>query len=197
MPSPVNASIDAEAILRDTFGAGSRRFEIVRRHGEQVAGRALRVAAGLDAALMDTAFVYEAAMLHDIGILMTATPQLDCHGQHPYIRHGVLGRRMLEDRGLPRHAMVCERHVGIGITIEEIKTRSLPLPVRDMRPVTIEEELVSYADKFYSKANGGPEKAKSIPEIVQKLKKYGQPQVETFIRWAARFEGLVLNQDDD
>jgi uncharacterized protein len=195
MPSTINAPIDAEAILRDTFGAGSRRFEIVRRHGEQVAGRALQVAAGLDTVPLDTTFLHEAAMLHDIGIAMTATPQLDCHGPHPYIRHGVLGRRMLEEHGLPRHALVCERHVGVGISIDEIRKRNLPLPVRDMRPVTIEETLICYADKFYSKTNGGSPSAKTIPEVARHLQKYGRRQVATFIRWAARFEDVVLDPD--
>ena len=193
MPSPVIAPIDAETILRDTFGAGSRRYEIVRRHGEQVADRALRMAAGLDKVKLDSTFLHDAAMLHDIGIVMTATPQLGCHGPHPYICHGVLGRRMLEEHGLPRHALVCERHVGVGISVAEIQRRRLPLPVRDMQPVTVEEELICYADKFYSKTNARPQRAKSAPEIVQYLRKYGRRQAETFIRWAAQFEGLVLD----
>ena len=197
MPPPAPTSIDAEAILQDALGAGTRRFAIVRRHGAKVAARALAIAAGLDAVQVNTAFVHEAAMLHDIGIVMTATPQLDCHGRQPYIRHGILGRRMLEERGLLRHGMVCERHVGVGITIEDIRTHALPLPLRDMRPVTLEEELICYADKFYSKTNGGPEKTKSARDVVNHLRTYGRRQAETFIRWAARFEGLVLKQDDD
>jgi uncharacterized protein len=195
-PSLAPIPIDAEAILRDRFGAGSRRFDIVRRHGEQVARRALQVANGLNADPVDEGFLYEAAMLHDIGILMTATPRLDCHGPHPYICHGILGRRMLEDHGLPRHGRVCERHVGVGISIEEIRARRLPLPVRDMRPVTLEEELVCYADKFYSKANGGPETARRVADVVRQLKKYGPQQAATFIRWAARFEGVFLDPND-
>ena len=196
LPSPVHTSIDAEAILKDVFGADSRRYDIVRRHGEQVAQRALRVAAGLDAGTLDKSFLYEAAVLHDIGIVMTETPQLDCHGGHPYICHGILGRRMLEERGLPRHALVCERHVGVGISLEEIRARRLPLPLRDMQPVTIGEKIVCYADKFYSKTNGGPAIAKTFPEVVNKLRKYGRRQAGTFIRWAQRFEGLVLDPEE-
>ena len=193
MPLPMNTAIDVEAILRDALGAGSRRYAIARRHGEQVAERALRVAAGLETVTLDTAFLHEAAMLHDIGIVLTATPQLDCHGPHPYICHGILGRRMLEERGLPRHALVCERHVGVGITRDEIQNRALPLPLRDMRPVTVEEKIVCYADKFYSKTNGGPAVAKTFPEVAAKLQKYGRRQAEVFIRWAERFEGLTLD----
>ena len=195
MPSSATTPIDAETILKDVFGAGTRRFEIVRRHGAQVAARALEIAAGLDRVQVDTTFVHEAAMLHDIGIVMTATPQLDCRGDQPYIHHGILGRRMLEEQGLPRHGLVCERHVGVGITIEDIRTHALPLPLRDMRPATIEEELICYADKFYSKTNGGPEKTKSVPEITRHLRTYGQRQAETFIRWAERFENISIDPD--
>jgi uncharacterized protein len=197
MPLPTQTNIDVETVLRDILGAGSRRLDIVRCHGTQVARRALRLAADREDLAADEQFLYEAAMLHDIGIVATDTPQLDCYGGRPYICHGVWGRRLLETRGLPRHGLVCERHVGVGITREEIRTRRLPLPLRDMRPVTIEEELIAYADKFYSKTNGGTEAAKSAAEVARHLKKYGRRQVDTFIRWAARFEGLIIDQDDD
>ncbi|MDJ0804432.1 MAG: HD domain-containing protein [Desulfobacterales bacterium] len=197
MPAPARETVDAEAILREVFGAGTRRFDIIRRHGEQVAARALNIAAGLKPASIDESFLYAAAMLHDIGIVKTATPQLDCHGDQPYIRHGIIGRQILEAHGLPRHALVCERHVGVGITTADIRHSKLPLPLRDMRPVTIEEELICYADKFFSKTNGQVEKPKSAPEVAHHLKTYGRRQAETFIRWAARFEGLILNHNDD
>ena len=184
--------VDAEAILKEALGPESRCYEIVRRHGEQVARRALQAAGGLVGCRPDEGFLYEAALLHDIGIYLTDTPQLDCHGPHPYILHGILGRRLLEARGLPRHALVCERHVGVGITTGEIEKRNLPLPVRDMRPVSIEETLICYADKFYSKTSGRRTAEKAFPEVVRKLRRYGRRQTETFIRWAERFEGLVL-----
>ena len=187
----------SEDILKTAFGAGTRRFDIVRRHGEQVAARALQIAAGLESASVDMNFLHAAAMLHDIGIVKTATPQLDCHGDQPYVRHGVLGRQMLESLGLPRHALVCERHVGVGITIADIRECGLPLPLRDMRPVTMEEKLICYADKFFSKTNGQLENAKSAADVARHLKRYGRRQAETFIRWAARFEGIILKQNYD
>jgi uncharacterized protein len=61
--------------------------------------------------------------------------------------------------------------------------------------VTIEETLICYADKFYSKTNGGSPSAKTIPEVARHLQKYGRRQVATFIRWAARFEDVVLDPD--
>ena len=53
-------------------------------------------------------------------------------GRASYICHGVEGRRMLEAEGLPRHALVCERHTGAGLTVDDIISQRLPLPLRDM-----------------------------------------------------------------
>jgi uncharacterized protein len=81
---------------------------------------------------------------------------------------------------------VCERHVGVGISIEEIIARALPLPRRDMRPVTLEEQIIAYADKFYSK---GGEAEKRVPEILRNLERYGADKAALFRSWVVRFEG--------
>mgnify|MGYP004420939777 CR=1 FL=1 len=57
--------------------------------------------------------------------------------------------------GFPEIARVCERHTGTGLTDEVIKQRQLPLPAGDYRPETLEEQLICYADKFYSKRHEG------------------------------------------
>ena len=72
-----------------------------------MAAKALAVADQLGPATLDREFLFEAAMLHDIGIFMTDTPTLGLHGDQPYIRHGTLGRDLLESHGLQRHALVC------------------------------------------------------------------------------------------
>jgi uncharacterized protein len=188
LPSPA----DAEAVLRRYYRPGTRLFEILHRHAEQVADKACRLAQDHPELAVDLGFLREAAILHDIGIFQTNTPQLDCHGTHPYVCHGVLGRTLLEALGLPRHALVCERHVGAGLSLEEIRTRGLPLPLRDMRPVSIEEQLIGYADKFFSKANGAGT-AKPPEVILRILRRYGQRQAANFAEWAWRFEGLRLS----
>ena len=43
-------------------------------------------------------------------------------------------RELLEKEGLPQHALVCDRHTGVGITIEDIRAQELPIPERDMTP---------------------------------------------------------------
>jgi uncharacterized protein len=88
-------------------------------------------------------------MLHDIGILHTKSPGLGCHGKYPYICHGFLGRELLDRIGLPEYGLISERHVGVGISSDDIRTFTLPLPERDMVPVSIEEQIICYADKFF------------------------------------------------
>jgi uncharacterized protein len=83
--------------------------------------------------------------------------------------------------------MVCERHVGVGITVAEIKRRRLPLPERDMRPVSIEEQIICFADKFFSKTQVRSGE-KSVTEIKRGLARYGPEQVAQFESWV-RFLG--------
>jgi uncharacterized protein len=135
----------------------------------------------------DLALVESAALLHDIGIFLTDSPTLDCHGREPYIRHGILGREILEALGMPRHGIVCERHVGVGISAEDIRRFDLPLPVRDMRPVTVEEQIICYADKFFSKNGSDPPCEKPVAEILESLKPYGADKVERFLGWMELF----------
>ena len=105
----------------------------------------------------------EAAMLHDIGIFLTHAPSLGCNGPHPYLKHGHLGCKLLEKEGLPKHALVCERHVGVGITRKDVLDHKLPLPAKDMLPLSLEEKIICYADKFFSK-NGAYAASRKNPE---------------------------------
>lgn len=185
MPSP----IDPEAILARFYPPDSPVFELLVRHGRQVAAKALAVAGRMADREPDRAFLFEAAMLHDVGIGGTDTPSIGCHGAAPYVCHGVIGRRMLETAGLPRHALVCERHVGVGLSVADIRRQGLPLPERDMRPVTLEETLVCYADKFFSKNGAGEGRARTVDEVLVLLARHGDGPAARFRRWVERFEG--------
>src|SRR5210317_2121917 len=108
-------------IIAEFYKPGSESFQILVKHGQQVANKAIEVAKRVPHLKPNLNFINEAAMLHDVGIFETNTPELGCSGKHPYVCHGYLGREILEKKGLSQHALVCERHVGIGITAEEIK----------------------------------------------------------------------------
>ena len=99
--------------------------------------------------------------------------------------HGYLGSEIVAREGYPLHALVCERHTGLGLSLEWIEKRNLPVPHRDMRPVSIEEQIVCYADKFYSKTKLSKEM--KVEKILKKLGKYDESQVEQFLEWNKRF----------
>jgi uncharacterized protein len=177
-------------ILARFYGRHSKAFEILVEHGRQIAEKALGAASKVAHLQPDLNFIQNSALLHDIGILHTDSPGLGCHGKYPYICHGFLGRDMLDAIGLPEYGLVCERHVGVGINLKDIQGFNLPLPERDMRPVSIEEQIICYADKFFSKNGNGRSKIgpKSIEEILQSLEPYGQDKVERFQMWVQMFE---------
>jgi uncharacterized protein len=174
-------------IIRQFYREGTSLYDLSLRHGEDVARKAVAIVRRLDHLQPDIDFTQEAAMLHDIAIFLTDEKKLGCTGRYPYICHGYLGRELLADLHLPRHVMVCERHVGIGITAQDVRRYGLPLPKRDMVPVSIEEKIICYADKFFSKKGFGNETAKSIDEVLCSIASYGQEKVIIFQDWVQTF----------
>jgi uncharacterized protein len=168
-------------ILFAHYRKGSKLADKLLRHSELVTDKSLALCEGVPHLKPDKTFVAEAAMLHDIGVYQTDRPKIGCHGRHPGIRHGVIGRQILEQYGLTAHALVCERHVGAGISAKEIEARQLPLPRRDMLPISIEEIIICYADKFYSKTRGS--EPHSIETVMSKLESYGHDNITRFMAW--------------
>ena len=103
------------------YPENNRLKEIFLTHSRSVADRALKIAHNHPELNLDEAFLYEAAMLHDIGIFKTNAPGIECIGDAPYICHGYLGADLLRDAGFPQHALVCERHTGTGLSLQNIK----------------------------------------------------------------------------
>lgn len=177
--------MDPLDIIHQYYRSESALAKKLIAHSRAVRDKALAIARRLADANPDLTLIAEAAMLHDIGIINTSAARIGCNGDLPYICHGVEGRKMLEHHGLTLHAMVCERHVGVGITIRDIQTHRLPLPMRDMVPVTLEERIICYADKFFSKTNGIREK--SIDAVIAQLMLYGPDKVQRFAQWRQSF----------
>lgn len=154
-------------------------------HSTLVARKALAIVDSHPELGADRGFVEEAAMLHDIGIFLTDAAPIHCFGKFHYLCHGYLGADLLRGEGLPRHALVAERHTGTGLTLKEILRRDLPLPHRDMVPVSIEEKIVCFADKFFSKTR--PEEEKTVKQAEKSLAKFGQEGVDVFNEWCRMF----------
>ena len=184
------SAIQPARLIEKYYRDNPTTWKILLDHSRCVTRRSLLIGRRL-AALghrIDLQFIGEAAMLHDIGILYTATPDLNCSGEHPYLMHGVKGAELVDKEGWPRHARVCERHIGIGLTAAEIKKNKLPLPARDMLPETLEEQIICYADLFYSKGSKNRGKEKTADQVRRKLAQFGTDKIAVFNHWHDLFE---------
>ena len=88
-------------------------------------------------------------------------------------------------------ARVCQRHTGAGITRKEVVAQGLPLPLPDddsepYVPETLEEQVICYADKFFSKTR--PTEEKNYEQAERSLAKFGEGGLERFRAWRRKFE---------
>ena len=185
-------SVDPFKILKTQYDPLSVTYDILLTHSVLVTNKAREIAtAYLDRhpeADIDIDFITEAGLLHDIGIGQCDAPKIHCFGTEPYVRHGVIGRETLEGLGLCRHALVCERHTGAGITREEALQASLPLPDRDYLPQSLEEKIICVADKFYSKTPAKLWRPKALSTIRKGLARWGAP---VLTRWDRLYEEVT------
>jgi uncharacterized protein len=110
----------------------------VIKHCKAVAKLALETAEACKAKGLNVDFelVEIGALLHDIGRSKTHT-----------VHHAVVGAEIAESAGLPEPVIsIIKRHVGGGITTSEAEELGWPKDV--YVPVTLEEKIVSYADKL-------------------------------------------------
>lgn len=163
----------------------NERKHILLVHSRLVAEKALRIADGHPELNLDKDFLYEAGMLHDIGIFLTNAPGIFCFGNQPYICHGYLGADLMRREGYPRHALVCERHTGAGLSLDDIIAQNLPVPHRDMLPVSMEEQVICFADKFYSKTH--LEREKTVEKARKSISNFGNVGLERFDHWCEQF----------
>ena len=154
-------------------------------HSRSVADKALALAKKHPELNLDLQFIEEAAMLHDIGIFKTDADGIFCFGTYPYICHGYLGAELVRADGFPRHALVCERHTGAGLTLKQIVARDLPVPHREMVPVSLEEQIICFADKFFSKTH--LDREKSVEKARKSIEKHGEEGLERFDEWCKLF----------
>ena len=165
--------MDYLAIIYKYYPEDDELRRLLLKHSRQVADRCLQICKQHPELPVEKQFIEEAAMLHDIGIRWCHAPSIYCNGEEPYLRHGPIGGELLRKEGYEQHARVCERHTGTGLP--------------GFEPETLEEQLVCYADKFYSKSR--PNQVMTVLEVAQSLEKFGHEGVVKFLQWAERFEG--------
>lgn len=178
--------MDPYKIINQYYTKDSDLYNLLILHSECVRDKALAIVQKHPELNADAEFIAEAAMLHDIAIFMCDAPEIHCHGTHHYIQHGYLGSDLLMSHNLPRHALVCERHTGTGLSVADIQQQNLPLPLRDMLPISIEEQIICYADIFFSKSK--PEKIAKAEKIKPRLLRRGLEHLERFELWEKMFE---------
>ena len=132
--------------------------ENVIRHCEAVAELAVEIAnackaKGID---VDLELVEKGALLHDIGRARTHS-----------VYHAVAGAEIATELGLPQPVIrIIKRHVGGGITAREAKR--LGWPKDTYMPQTLEEKIVSYADKMIENSKRVPIE-KTMEDFSRKL----------------------------
>lgn len=133
----------------------------VIKHCETVSDLAVKIARRCGA---NIELVMVGGILHDLGRSKT-------HG----IKHAVEGVKIAEEEGLPESVVkIIERHIGAGITRAE--ALKLGLPGKDYSPMSLEEKVVSHADKLISGS-----KRTSVELAVSRFVRKGMPDVATRI----------------
>ena len=178
--------MDWQAEIDRHYPSGREVRDILLLHSRSVADLALSIARQKQLPL-DSADIETAAMLHDIGIIATDAPGIDCHGSLPYLAHGAAGADMLRADGIDEtFARVAERHTGAGLTDDEIADAALPLPSgRTYMPETLLERLICYADKFYSKTR--LDSAKTLESVRTSMLRHSPATLERFDRLHGEF----------
>lgn len=180
------ASNYMKSLLKKYCAGNEDLLKILISHGESVAAKALEIARKHPEWNIDLKFLEEAALLHDIGVVRCNAPGIYCYGTEPYICHGILGADILRAEGLEEHAKIAERHTGCGLTPTSIKERNLPLPLdKVLYPISIEEQIICFADKFFSKTHLGEEKP--IERVKASLMKHDPLYIEQFDEWNIKF----------
>ena len=105
------------------------------------------------------------ALLHDLG-----------RSKNHTVDHAIVGAQIAQSIGLPETVIrIIKRHVGAGITTEEAQMLGWPKDI--YAPQTLEEKIVSYADKLIDKSRRIP-----IEIEIEKLQKENKRQAAERVR---------------
>ncbi len=177
--------VDYFKIIHKYIKPNSLTYCLYMPHVILVTNKALKAAKKLKLTKNQIQFIEVAGMLHDIGIVRIDDPLLGCTGKLPYIQHLTEGKKILTKEGLPKHALVCEKHTTI--TKQQVINRSLDIEPRDYTPKTIEQEIIAWADKFYSKNFEKLWDKKTVKQISKMRKSYGMDAYNLFNSWDKKF----------
>ncbi len=132
---------EKEAIrLLKKYCSDNNSFKKILAHSKIVKKVALNIGKKIKG--VDLNFIKCASLLHDIGRFQCITKQEDI------VKHGIIGSAILRKEGLPKYALAAERHLGAGISREEILEQGLNLPLKNYIPKSKEEKIIAHADNI-------------------------------------------------
>jgi uncharacterized protein len=147
---------EKEAIkLLKKYSKNNEDFKKVLGHSEVVKNKAVDI--GKKVKNIDLDFIKSASLLHDIGRFQCGPDK---------VKHGIVGAGILREEGLDKHALVAERHLGAGISKEEVIEQGLELPLNDYIPVSKEEKIIAHADNLVF-----GDKLKKVEDAVSRFRK--------------------------
>lgn len=165
------------------YAPSEKSYGIVLRHSLEVLAKSIEILAKKELYdRVDPDLIVSGALLHDIGALAFLEDE-DRRGE--YIRHGIEGAAILEKEGLGREALIAKRHTGSGLAKDEIIANGWNLPQEDMLPVSLEEKIICYADKFSSKTPG---KKDTLESVEAEFQSYGEGPYRRFLELKGMFE---------
>lgn len=166
---------DAIDLLRK-YSDSEESFRKVLNHVKAVQRAALRI--GAQVKDIDMYKIRIGSLLHDIG-------RFDCPPGKDNVKHGLAGGRILRKEGLEDLALIAERHLGAGITKEDIIKQRLPLPKKDFLPITKEEKIIAHADNLIF-----GDKEKSFEDVVKRYREeLGEKYVERVKKLKKEIDG--------
>jgi putative nucleotidyltransferase with HDIG domain len=171
-----------EFLLHKKYAATEMFLELIWTHSNIIVEIALHLMDkySFDKTELPREYVIQACLLHDIGVYL-------CGGfewipnqppsNYPYIQHGVIGAWILEREGYsPKIIQVAHSHIGVGFTVEDIRSHAINLPEQDFLPMTPLQKFITYVAKFHSKAP----KFRTNDQIKASLAAFNQEKVQIF-----------------
>ncbi|MEA2097691.1 MAG: HD domain-containing protein [Patescibacteria group bacterium] len=162
--------------LLKKYSTTKKHYEIILNHSLLVLSKSIDIIAKKELCNdIDFDLVVSGSLLHDIGACRFMEnfdkPQKD------YLKHGIIGGEILRREDLNEEALIAERHIGSGLSKKYIEENNLPLPHRDFLPITLEQKLVCYADKFHSKSD----KKDNLKSIKKEMEGFGKEPFGRFL----------------
>jgi uncharacterized protein (TIGR00295 family) len=166
-----NTGKDLRGVLMHSRGVQKLALEIARKINKR---RKTREKA-------DLRFIRAACILHDIGRFKVPMGKNSA-------AHGYIGGQILKNEGLDkRFIRVCETHVGYWVTKADVIKHKMTIPKRSYKPKTIDEKIISYADKMIAYSRRIP-----IKEVLDRYEKeMGKPYARKLLRLHDEIQGLM------